>query len=105
MRWDAQRAGRPYVPLSVVSRPFWVARLHSSERTAQKISGKHGLRVCDVRDAVVCQTGLGARPHRHPQRGLRLYVDVVIDGWAVLVVVKPHEYQADEYYLVSAYRV
>ncbi len=96
---------RPLRSLFVVSRPFWIARLYSSEQTARKISGRHGLRVCDVRDAVVCQAGLGARPHRHPQRGLRLYIDVVIDGWPVLVVVRPHEYQIDEYYLVSAYRV
>ncbi len=89
----------------MVSSPFWVARLYVSEQTAQKVSGKHGLRVCDVRDAVVCQAGLGARPHRHPERGLRLYIDVLIEDWPVLVVIKPHEYQIDEYYLVSAYRV
>ncbi len=60
-------AGSPLRSLFVVSRPFWVARLYIGEQTAQKVSGKHGLRVCDVRDAVVCQAGLGARPHRDPE--------------------------------------
>ncbi len=90
----------------MILRPFWVARLHVSEPTAQKVSGgKHGLRVRDIRDEVVCRRGLTAREDRDPERGLRLYVDVVIDKEPVLVVLKAHRYQVDEYYLVSAYRV
>ncbi len=89
----------------MVFRPFWVARLHVSERTAEKLASKHGLRTADLRDEVVCRRGLGARENRDPERGVRLYVDVVIQGAPVLVVLKRHQHQVDEYYLVSAYRV
>ncbi len=65
----------------MILRPFWVARLHVSEKVYEKISGaKHGLRVGDVRDEVVCRRGLTARENRDPERGLRVYVDVVIHG-------------------------
>ncbi len=89
----------------MVFRPFWVAWLHVGEETAEKITSKHHLRVRDVRDEVVCRPGLRARPDCDPERGLRYYIDVVIDGRDVVVVIKPHRYQVDEYILISAFEV
>lgn len=84
---------------------FWVAVLHVGPHTAEKINGKHGLRVRDVRDALVCQPGLRARRDTDPERGVRMVLDVDVDGEPALVVLRAHQYLVDEYFLVSAYRL
>ncbi len=63
------------------------------------------LSVQDVRDEVVCRRRLEAWEDRDPQRGLRIYVNVTIRRRDVLVVLKRHRYQIDEYVLISAHVV
>jgi hypothetical protein len=82
--------------------PFWIAELRCSHATATKIAGLHHLQLDQVRDAVVCQSGLPARRHVDPVRGLRFLIDVVIGGMPVLVVVYPTK-RVDVYNLASAY--
>jgi hypothetical protein len=37
---------------------MWVARLIVSQKTAEKLAGRHGLTWQEVRDSVVCVSGL-----------------------------------------------
>ncbi len=81
--------------------PFWISKLNVSAQTAAKVAGKHGYRVRDIRDAVVCRRGL--RAHRDvDHRGLRLFVRAVVDGNNVFIVVRPSE-DVDVYNLVTVY--
>ncbi len=68
---------------------LWVAVLHISDRTAEKINGHHGLTAREVRDAVLCREGLAYTWEDHETRGLRAKVKVVIRGVDVLVVLYP----------------
>jgi len=86
-----------------VAVPFWISSLLVSQRTYEKISNRHGLRVNDLREALECRPGLrGTR--EQTERGPRLYVHLQIERERVLAVLVPHEYEVDVYYLASAYR-
>jgi hypothetical protein len=84
---------------------LWVARLHISARTAQKIIARHAITPEEVRDAVVLRSGLRYVWHDHPQRGRRALVEVVIRGGRTLVVLYPVDDApfGDEFNLGSAY--
>lgn len=68
---------------------IWVAQLLVSDATARKLAARHGLWVADVRDAVVCVSGLPFAWHDHPERGLRAIVQVKIRGKVTYVVLYP----------------
>jgi hypothetical protein len=90
----------------IVARRLWVARLHVSHRTAEKISLLHGITEAEVRAAVVCVEGLEYVWHVHPERGLRAIVKAVIHRKPALVVLYPADDPlGDSYNLGSAYFV
>ena len=66
--------GTEHLPVAAV----WIAVLMITERTAQKIIQRHGIAEHEVRDAVVCVSGLVGLWDDDPERGLRALVDVVI---------------------------
>lgn len=68
---------------------IWVAELRISDRTAEKVASKHGLRVDDVRRAVQCVEGLDFAWDDHPERGRRAIVKTLIGNQVVLVVLYP----------------
>lgn len=68
---------------------IWVGELRISPRTAAKLSSKHGLRACDVRDAVQCVTGLTFAWDEHPERGRRAIIETSVEGRRTLVVLYP----------------
>lgn len=75
-----------------------------SSATAAKLSARHGLSADEVRDALTCVPGLQFRWDRHPARGRRAIVRVVIRQQAVLVVLYPVDHpQAGVWRLGSAY--
>lgn len=84
----------------------WVATLYVSDRTAQKISQKHGLEVQDVEDAIVCVTSLTYTWDEHPERGRRALIETRIGGRRVLVVLYPaNDPLGDGWHLGSAYPI
>ncbi len=85
-------------------RTIWVAELRISERTAAKISAKHGISQHDVRDAVVCVSGLRAEGDTHPDRGFRWLIDAEIDGRDFRIVLYPSPVEPDVHALGSDYR-
>lgn len=89
----------------VVSERLWVARLHISERTAQKITSVHHITSQEVRDAVELRTGLTYVWDEHPERGRRALVETPIRGRRTIVVLYPVAGAplGDEYHLGSAY--
>lgn len=83
---------------------LWVAQLHVSARTAEKLSSKHGLSVDDVRHAVECVSGLTYVWDFDEERGWRAIVRAALRGRSCYVVL----YDAggslgDVYNLGSAY--
>lgn len=84
---------------------LWVARLHISDRTAQKIISVHHVTPDEVRDAVELRPGLTYVWDEDPQRGLRALVEAVIRGRRTIVVLYPVDGAGlgDEYNLGSAY--
>lgn len=84
---------------------LWVARLHISQRTAQKIISAHHITPEEVRDAIELRAGLTYVWDEHPTRGLRAMVEVSIRAQHVIVVLYPVADQplGDEYNLGSAY--
>jgi hypothetical protein len=86
---------------------MWVAELRISRRTAQKISDLHHVDAADVRNAVVCVSGLQFVWQRHPERGLRALVQAPIGGYKSLVVLYPvtEHPLGDVYRLGTAYRL
>ncbi len=73
----------------------WVAELHISDRTAQKIVQTHRITPDEVREAVVGVVGLRYVWSEDPERGRR-----------VLIVLYPREStMGDEWNLGSAYSV
>jgi hypothetical protein len=80
---------------------LWVAEIRISERTAAKVQSLHNLDVKDIRDAVVCRTGLPFKWDEDPERGLRAIVKCQIGGREALVVLYP--IGDDVYHLGSAY--
>ncbi len=83
----------------------WVAQLHISGRTAEKLASLHTLAADDVRMHVQCVSGLRGAWHDHPERGLRMILEVPMNGGTVLVVLYPREGYEDEWNLASAYHV
>ena len=86
---------------------IWVADLKCSSRTAEKISSKHALTEAEVREAVVCRTGLRFSWHHHEERGWRAIVETRIRGVRVLVVLypRPRDAYGDVWDLGSAYPI
>lgn len=82
--------------------PLWVAVLYCSDRTADKISGNHGLDVAEVHRAVVARRGLRVRRHED-DRGVRFIARPMIHGAPVLVVMFRDPDDVDAYHLASAY--
>jgi hypothetical protein len=83
---------------------LWVARLHISYRTAQKIINRHQIDIADVNDAVVCKSGLRYVVDDDPDRGRRLIVEALIADKKALVVLYPKEDpMGDAYNLGSVY--
>jgi hypothetical protein len=78
--------------------------LHISPRTAQKIINRHNIHPDEVRDAVVCRSGLNAWTDWHEERGLRWFVEVSIRNRTWVVVLYPaDEYDSDVFALGSCY--
>lgn len=71
---------------------IWVAELRISNRTAQKIVGRHNVEPHEVREAVVCVSGLTAAWDDHPDKGLRALVQVRIRDRRWLAVLYPVEH-------------
>ena len=91
-----------YSQLVVAS--LWVAHLIVSETTAQKLAAKHGLEWREVRDAIVCVRGLRYTWHRHPERGLRVLVEIRLRGLRCIAVLYPvGGLSSDVFALGSAY--
>ena len=88
-----------------MSERLWVARLHISERTAQKITSVHHITPQEVRDAVELQAGLTYVWNEHPKRGRRALVEACIRGRRTIMVLYPvvDAPLGDEYNLGSAY--
>lgn len=85
---------------------LWVAILHISDRTAQKIIQSHHIWPDDVRGAIVCQSGLRYVWHADPQRGRRALVEILLHGRKVLVVLYPAiDPLGHAWHLGSAYHV
>jgi hypothetical protein len=85
---------------------LWVAKLNISFRTAQKIINRHGIPIADVRDAVVCRSGLVYVWDEDEVRGPRAIVAAEIRGRKAWVVLYPApDPMGDAYNLGSAYFV
>jgi hypothetical protein len=83
---------------------LWVAQLIVSDRTAQKLSSRHGLDVGDVRQAVVGARRLEYTWDDDPERGRRALVETEVAGRLCLVVLYPVDHpMGDVYALGSAY--
>jgi hypothetical protein len=84
----------------------WVAVLNISWRTAEKISQLHQLTCDEVRDAVVCRSGLPYVWDIDPDRGARAIVKIQIRGRPALIVLYPtDDSSGDVWNLGSAYFV
>lgn len=84
--------------------PLWVARLIVSQKTAEKLAGRHALDWREVQDAVVCVAGLRYVWDDHPERGRRALVEVEIRGrWCLVVLYPVDDSSGDVYALGSAY--
>lgn len=84
----------------------WVAKLHISARTAQKIVQRHQITPNEVREAVVGVVGLHYVWNEDPERGERAIIETTIRGRRVLIVLYPREStMGDEWNLGSAYPV
>jgi hypothetical protein len=85
---------------------IWVAELRVSERTAEKLSSKHGLSTDEVRQAVVCVSGLQFSWNDHPQRGIRAIIRTRVNERDVLVVLYPVSGPIEDVWnLGSAYEI
>jgi hypothetical protein len=60
-----------------------------SQKTAQKLTARHGLDWQEVHDAIVCVRGLRYAWHDDPERGLRALVEAEIRGQPCIVVLYP----------------
>lgn len=86
-------------------RGLWVAELLISDRTAQKLAGRHGLEADEVRRAVACVPDLVYTWDDDPDRGLRAIVRITVGARTVLVVLYPHPLGDDIFHLGSAYPI
>lgn len=66
---------------------MWVADLLISDRTATKITGRHGVTPDEVTQAVVCVERLQYTWHLDEERGARVLVSTAIRGRACIVVL------------------
>ena len=85
-------------------RGVWVAVPNISARTAEKIASRHQMTSDEVRDAVVCVSGLTFAWDMHPERGERVIISVQVRGRPALVVLYPTAGE-DVWNLGSAYFV
>lgn len=84
--------------------PFWVARLHISQATWEKIANKHDLDAFDVRNAVQWIAGLRAVYDFNEFGKLRATTQISIGTRNVIVVLRPRASElGDEWNLASAY--
>lgn len=85
---------------------LWVAQLWCSPSTAAKLRSVHRLDPDEVRDEVVCRTGLTYVWDHHETRGWRALVQVQLRGRRVLVVLylEPGQW-SDSFNLGSAYEI
>ncbi len=74
----------------------WVAILVVSDRVDQKIVHRYGISADEVRDAVVCVSGLPGRWDEHPQRGRRVLIDVQLRARLATVVLYPAEHPLED---------
>jgi hypothetical protein len=87
-----------------MARSLWVAQLIVSDRTAEKLSSRHGLDVGDVRQAVVGIRGLQYVWDEDKERGRRALVEADVAGRVCIIVLYPVEHPlGDVYALGSAY--
>ena len=84
-----RQGGADHCHTRVVSDRLWVARLHISERTAQKITSVHHSTPQEARDAVELPAGLTYVWNEHPKRGRRALVEAFIRGRRTIVVLYP----------------
>lgn len=88
-----------------MAKRVWVAQLHISERTADKLADKHGISADDVRSHVQRVGNLRGAWDYHPQRGLRLLLKVPMEEQMILVVLYPRDDSDEAWNLGSAYPV
>ena len=84
--------------------PIWVALLRISPSVQTKISGRHQLQAADVAAAVERVKSLTCAWDTDPERGRRAFVQTMIRGSRVLVVLYPTD-EDGVWNLGSAYRV
>ena len=72
-----------------MARGIRVEKLLFSQRTADKLQGKHGLSAFEVRAALEGVEGLRGKWETDPRRGSRALLHVFIRGERILVVLYP----------------
>ena len=83
---------------------IWVAVLHISDRTADKIINRHHVHPDEVREVLICKSGLNAWTDWDEDRGLRWIVEVSIRGSNWEAVLYPaDDYDPDVFALGSCY--
>lgn len=98
--------GCAYVLATVAGMPLWVSVLNISDRTAEKVTSVHHIEVGELRDAIVCVSGLSYTWDDDSERGTRALVQVTIRGREALVALYPGEDAfGDCYNLGSVYFV
>jgi len=79
----------------------WIAELLISDRTANKIAGKHGLETADVRAAILCGRPLLGKWSTNRHGKARILLRVQVAGRPCIVVIYPAG--DDVWHLASAY--
>lgn len=85
-------------------RSLWIAALAISDRTADKIRGKHHIEPDEVRAELVCVSGLEYGWHTDEERGERAMVSITLHGRPALAVLYDAEHpMGDVWNLGSVY--
>jgi uncharacterized DUF497 family protein len=86
---------------------IWIADLRISFKTANKLRNEHGLDVEEVRQALVCVSGLSFSWDDDSERGERALILIKIREKAVLAVLYPrlNDAYGDSWNLGSAYPI
>ncbi|MFF7130785.1 hypothetical protein ACFZBZ_00425 [Streptomyces sp. NPDC008196] len=85
---------------------IWVAELIISDKTEEKIVSRHQITADEVRDAIVCVTGLPFRWDDDPDRGRRAVMRVEVRNVTYLMVLYPvDDPMGDVWSLGSAYPI